>query len=116
MKTFIVMCTVFVFAISVILPVVGLHVNTGEGSQVGYVSAVEKSGLIFKTGRAYIKPTFDSTQEDIYCVVDDSVLNKLKDASVSKSRVEIKHISWLAPGIQSCGDEAAVIKSFNVIK
>lgn len=88
---------------------------TGEGNQVGYVSATEKSGFIFKTGVAYIKPTLESTQEDIYCVMDDSILKTLQDTSDSKQTVKIYHKSWLSTGIK-CGAESAFIYKVEVIK
>jgi len=93
------------------LPITGIHYSTGSGTQVGYVSAIEKTGLIFKTGRVYIKPTLESTQEDVYCVVDDVVHNQLKAFSVDKTRVEVSHLSWLVAGLSNCELEDAVVLS-----
>lgn len=95
------------------LPVNGLHIKVGEGQQTGYISAVETTGLIWKTGRVYIKPTLESTQEDIYCVADKSLLETLKVKSQNKENVTVKHISWVSSGAKNCAGEQAVIISFN---
>lgn len=95
--------------------IIGLHIDTGSGSQVGFVSATEKEGIIFKTGRAYIKPTLESTQEDIYCVTNADVLKKLEEASVLKSKVKVNYFSWFASGVVNCQGEDAVIKDFETL-
>lgn len=111
----------FIFVVGFILfvfvfPFTGLHIDTGSGKQVGYVSATEKSGVIWKTGTAYIKPTLESTQEDVYCVISDEVLNQLQQASVSKERVEIEHYSVMVAGIKNCSGEGAIIKSVKSVQ
>jgi hypothetical protein len=93
----------------VYLPIHGIHWNTGNGEQTGYVSAVEKTGLFWKTGRVYIKPTLESTQEDVYCVVDEEVFNKLKEVSVNKTSVTVKHKSFFSAGSMNCEGETAII-------
>ncbi len=94
-----------------ILAMFPVHYQTGAGIQTGYVSATEKSGIFFKTGRAYIKPDLTSTQEDIYCVTDDEVLKTLSEASNKKTRVEVSHVSWFFNGIAYCnGEDAAITK------
>lgn len=103
------------FLMVILFSVVGLHINSGNGSQVGYVSAVETSGIGFKTHTAYIKPDLSSTQEDVYCVIDESVREELEKASVSKQSVKVTHFSWMFPGITNCAGESAIIKSVEVI-
>ena len=94
------------------LPVNGINIQTGSGNQTGYISAVEKSGLFWKTGTVYVKPTLESTQEDIYCVTDESVLEKLTEVSNKKINVTVSHISWLSAGAKNCNGESAVITGF----
>jgi hypothetical protein len=96
--------------------IVGVPIENGTGKQTGYVSAVEKSGLFFKTGTAYIKPELSSTQEDKYCVIDDAVYTELETASRGKTRVEVSHYSLVAPGIKNCAGENAIIKSADETK
>jgi hypothetical protein len=100
----------------VYVPIFGFHWNTGEGSQVGYVSAVEKGGIFFKTGTAYIKPTLESTQEDDYCITDENVFAQLKEASLNKKRVEVSHFSWFSSGIKNCNAEGAIISAVKVLE
>ena len=93
----------------------GLHMSTGYGLQVGYVSAIERTGLIFKTNRVYIKPTLESTQEDSYCVVDGATYAGFEIASREKIRVEVRHDSWLIAGISNCSGEDAVAHQVNFL-
>lgn len=89
----------------------GLHWNSGTGSQTGFVSATEREGFFFKTNRAYIKPTLESTQEDVYCVIDPEVYTALQAAEVEKRPVRVKHFSFVEPGALYCKGEAAIISA-----
>ena len=98
------------------IPVNGLHFETGSGKQVGYISAVEKEGIIWKTGRVYLKPTMESTQEDIYCVMDRELLVKLEEVSRNNTKIEVKNFDYLVFGMKHCANEVSAITSFEVIK
>lgn len=95
----------------VILPIFGLHINTGSGNHVGYVTAVEKGGLIFKTGTAYFKTDAQSSQEDDYCVIDESLLPVLKDVAEKRVKVEISYFGYFSAGIVNCNGEGAIISA-----
>ena len=87
----------------------GIHMMTGTGSHVGYVTATEKGGIFFVTSTAYIKTDVQSSQEDSYCVMDDGVFKDLQQASVKKEKVEVKYHSFLFSGISNCNGESAII-------
>jgi len=67
----------------------GCVTTTKDGEHTGYITALEKTGLIWKTGNVYIKSDVSSSQEDLYCVINQDVYNKLKDKSVNKEKVTI---------------------------
>lgn len=94
-----------------ILPFTGLHIDTGSGEHTGYITAVERNGLIWKTGTAYIKTDVSSSQEDLYCVIDPEVYAKLEELSRTQSKVTVKYHSWLVAGITNCNGEGAIINS-----
>lgn len=98
------------------LPVNGWHYTIGEGKQVGYISAVENEGIFWKTGRAYLKPTMESTQEDVYCVMDKELLSKLEEVSRNNTKIEIKNVDYIAFGAKNCAGEISAISSFELIK
>ena len=104
---------ILLFSLGFIIPahiaVVGFHYETGRGEHVGYITAVEKSGVFFKTGRAYVKTETESSQEDTYCVMDEAVLEQLKAAAQTKERKTIKYFSYLSAGIKNCGGEGDII-------
>lgn len=94
----------------------GLKYETGKGEHVGYVTAVERYGLIYKTNRVYVKTDTQSSQEDDYCVIDKDVYSKLEELSKSKEKVSLKYFSWFDPGIKNCGNESDIIYEVEIIK
>ena len=98
----------FIFFV-VVLPFIGIHYETGKGQHTGYITAVEKSGVIWKKGRAYIKIDLSSSQEDQYCVIDDSVYSRLEEAARNKEKLTIQHLSYFSAGITNCAGEDAII-------
>lgn len=93
----------------VVIQFTGLHIDTGRGEHTGYITAVERNGLIFKTGKAFVKTDPSSTQEDEYCVIDDAVYDRLAEAARNKEKLTVTHQSYFATGIHECGSEPAVI-------
>jgi len=90
----------------------GIHINTGNGHQIGYVSAVETNGWIFKTKRVYIKPEMESTQEDTYCLIDKELESLLLEAGAKKQKIETEYMSYLLPSFRECRGENAIITGF----
>mgnify|MGYP001578806153 CR=1 FL=1 len=94
---------------SIVIGFTGLHYETSRGEHTGYITAVEKTGVFFKTGRAYLKTDTQSSQEDAYCVVDEKVYQQLQELSVNRKNVSVKYFSWLSLGVKNCEGEDAVI-------
>lgn len=80
-----------------------------EGSHTGFITAVEKNGVIWKTGRAYVKTDTQSSQEDQYCVRDQRVYDELVKAQTSKEKVTVKFNAPLIVAKWDCGGEDAII-------
>lgn len=91
------------------LPFGGLHYETVRGEHTGFVTAVQRSGVIFKTGSAYLKTDTQSSQEDDYCVIDDEVYSQLQQYGEKKTHVNVYFFSWLSAGVKNCNFEGAVI-------
>jgi hypothetical protein len=98
-----------VFGIPAYAVIHGIHYQTAKGEHTGYVTAVEKSGIIWKTGTAYFKTDTSSSQEDVYCVTDEDVFNQLVETSRNKAKVTISFKDYLAKGISNCGPSFAII-------
>jgi len=81
----------------------------GQGQHTGYITAVETYGIIWDTTRAYVKTDTQSSQEDMYCVQDEEVINQLKKVQESKEKVTIEFKSPLIIPNWKCGDESSVI-------
>lgn len=100
-----------------IIGITGLHILTSEGEHVGYITSVEKNGVIYKTWRVYVKTDTQSSQEDSYCVVDEKIIPELKSLAESKSHVTVKYFDWFSKGIKNCGGEqGGIISAVKVIK
>jgi hypothetical protein len=91
----------------------GWHRETSHGDHVGYITAVEKTGIWWKTGRAYLKTDTQSSQEDAYCVIDEGVYKQLKNFSAQKAHIKVEFADYMIRGWKLCGDagEVAVIIS-----
>lgn len=99
-------------AMLLVLPLLflaGCGVTTIDGEHTGYITAVEKNGLIWKTGRAYIKTELSSSQEDIYCVEDQGLYDELKKRSAEKENITVVFKSEMVVAPWRCGDETAII-------
>lgn len=97
--------------------ITGLHIITGNGSHVGYITAVEEGGLLFKTKTAYIKTDTQSSQEDSYCVIDEEVFFQLQALLRLHERVEISYFDYFINGITQCNSErGGIIESIKGIK
>ncbi len=93
----------------------GWHHQTGAGDHTGYITAVETSGLFWKTNTVYLKTNTTSTQEDAYCVVDQTVFDSLQAASVGTTHVNVHFINWFMAGFEVCGNEEPIITSVEVL-
>lgn len=83
--------------------------NSGEHS--GYITSVEKEGVIWKTWKAYVKTDTQSSQEDSYCVTDSGVVDQLKAVQESGKRVTVIYSRpiWVSP--IACNGEPSIIRS-----
>jgi len=87
------------------------HIGTAnEGQHTGYVTAVEKEGIIWKTWRVYIKTDPQSSQEDKYCVEDESLIPKLQKMQESRQLVTLNYSSPSIVWAWQCGKEPAIIQ------
>lgn len=67
----------------------GCGIITRGGEQIGYITATEQNGLIFKPKFVYLKSELESSQEEVWCIEDNDVLSKIKEAKDNKQRVKI---------------------------
>lgn len=80
-----------------------------EGQHTGIITAVEKNGLIWKTWRVYVKTSNQTSQEDVYCVKDQALVDQLKLASEQKKEVTIEFsVPFIVPN-WDCKGETAII-------
>ena len=91
------------------VPLFGLHYETSRGEHTGYVTAVERSGIFFKTGTAYLKTDTQSSQEDRYCFIDKEVEKQLQEYSTKKVHVNVYFFGWFSAGISNCSGEGEII-------
>lgn len=95
-----------VVVLSVVAPFfVHTFIETSKGNHTGYITAVEKNGMIWKKGRAYIKTDTSSSQEESYCVIDETLLEQLKVKSQNKEKVTLEFKDYFIRGFTKCGSE-----------
>jgi hypothetical protein len=93
----------------VYVPIFGLNYETSRGEHTGYVIAVERTGIWFKTGRAYVKTDATASNEDHYCFIDRSIEKQLQEYSIKKIHANIYFYSLFSAGIAQCGGEGQII-------
>lgn len=102
-----------IFFLIFIVPIFFTLHSPNAGEHTGYVTAIEESGLIWKTSTVYIKTDPQSSQEDAYCVVDSNVINQLKEKSTTRELVTIQYsVPFLVPGWK-CKGEGSIVDSVN---
>jgi len=92
-----------------VFPYIKAFNTTDNGEHTGIVTAVERNGLIWKTWTIYFKSDVQSSQEDDYCVIDNSLIDKLKDFSENKTKITITYDDYLFIGYGLCGGENGII-------
>lgn len=107
-----------IFAICLLMLITGLIIslfpvkliNTmQDGQHTGYVTAVDTSGLIWKTTEVYFKTDAQSSQEDSYCVIDETIKEELLNAQQNRRLVTLHYDSYLFVGIPLCGWNGQII-------
>lgn len=97
----------------IVIPLIFLSffsfMQPGKGQHTGFITSVETYGVIWETTRAYIKTDTQSSQEDKYCVQDESVINNLKTAQELNKKVTIEYSSPFIMPDWKCGGESSVI-------
>lgn len=106
--------TIFFLGILISIPlfyfsIKGVHKLVNQGEHTGYITAVEKGGLIWKTGTAYVKTDTQSSQEDAYCVMDDSVFQRLEEAQRTKEKITVYFKAYFEAGLENCAGESDFI-------
>ncbi|MDE2105236.1 MAG: hypothetical protein KGL39_48875 [Patescibacteria group bacterium] len=92
-----------------VLNLIGIHIETGRGEHTGYVTALSRGGIFFKTDTIYVKTNTTSSQEDAYCVTDPEVYDQLQKYSISNQHVNLYFFTWFSNGIASCSNSGDVI-------
>jgi hypothetical protein len=104
-----VLVPVFLVIYLVFGSIFGIHYETGRGNHSGYITAVQKQGLIFKTWRAYVKTDLSSSQEDTYCVDNEETAKKLESMAENKEKGTFQYKKYLFAGMTLCEGEGDIV-------
>ena len=107
--TLIIAIGLLVLFVVFVVPIRGFHYETGRGQHTGYITAVEKTGVFFKTGTMYFKTDAQSSQEDKYCFTNQYTELALDQYSRSRTQVVVSYYSWLSAGIANCAGEGQIV-------
>ena len=104
--------TIF-FGVLVSIPIVifASFQGYGNGQYVGYVTGTEVRGTLFKTNRVYMKTSLESSQEDVFCVIDESVYATLQERQVTQDRVTVKTKDIGVALPNECDSESTTVSS-----
>jgi len=91
----------------------GFPIQSSNGQYVGYVTAVEQNGAIFKGWNVYLKTDLQSSNEDVACVDRDNqkLIEDLQKAQENKTSLTLQYLgTWQYP-IGQCPNADWMIKS-----
>lgn len=97
------------FFIPIVLLSTISNIGKSSGVHAGIVTAVETNSFIATNQRAYFKTSSESTQEDTYCIQDQSVYDTLVEKSESGEKVKIKFTHPLIEWSWNCSGEVGII-------
>ena len=106
---------VFLLILVIIGPItifaLGLRdVGESHGRHTGYITAVEYNGnIIWDAELVYFKTDAESSQEDIYCVNDPVLQEKLVELSKTKKLVNIEYENDFLMWAWECNGGASII-------
>jgi hypothetical protein len=82
----------------------GVHIITTEnGRHTGTITAVETNGMIFKTISVYFKSDAQSSQEDVYCLIDKSLIPIIEQKAQDKAKVTLIYMDYFITSVAECG-------------
>ncbi len=76
-----------------------------SGEHTGYITATEQSGIFWKTWKVYVKTDTQSSQEDTYCVQDETLIPILKSLQESKKLTTFTYHTELLTPLWLCGSD-----------
>jgi hypothetical protein len=96
---------------TVIIALSGCIETLTDGKHNGQITAIEKNGYIWKTTTVYVKSDIISSQEDRYCVEDETLVPLLYNLSQTRERTTLlyRNEAYKAPWRCSMGDIAGII-------
>lgn len=90
--------------------------SPNKGGHTGYVTAVEYEKGIFSRNdkfTAYFKTNTQSSQEDVYCVLDKKIIEELKEKQESGERITISYARGWFVRPWDCATSTSVIIGIN---
>ena len=78
------------YTFNIWFPIQGLGTTSG-GRHTGFVTAVEDNKLLYHSTLVYFKTNPMSTQEDRYCLGNQSIKGVLEAASMNQSKVTVDY-------------------------
>ena len=80
--------------------IVGITFQTGSGNHTGIITAIDTSWIFVKSTTVYFKTDVNSSQEDSYCLKDESLLPSLRALQDSKQVVTLSYNEYLENWIE----------------
>ena len=86
-----------------------------SGQHTGYITSVEKSGIIFKTWMAYVKTDPQSSQEGTYCITDSDTLINLQNYEKERLPITVYYSAPIILWKWQCENKSSIINSVSVV-
>jgi uncharacterized protein YxeA len=114
MKKIIISIIIIILAILFVITF-GIFQNPNSGQHTGYITSVEKSGIILQTWTVYVKTDPQSSQEDTYCVTDSDTIASLQNYEKERLPVTVYYTAPILLWRWQCGNESSIINSVSTV-
>lgn len=94
--------------IIVVLLLSGCWETTRNAEHNGQITAIEQSGAFWKTWTVYVKTDISSSQEDHYCVEDETLIPQLKNISDTRQKVTLIYRAEMFIAPWRCGQSEII--------
>lgn len=113
LKFFFIGFLISVFSVAVFLLLTSLR-SSADGQHTGYITAEEKSGMFWQTEKFFFKTDTMSSQEDIYCVKNDTLYAEAAKYVDNKTHVTIFYSNGLWLPLWQCNGGDTIVYRIEV--
>jgi hypothetical protein len=106
---------ILIILVTIFVATFAIFQTPDNGQHTGYITSVEKTGLIIQTYTVFVKTDPQSSQEDSYCVTNPNTINDLQNYEKERLPVTIFYSAPLILWKWQCSSPNSIINSVTTV-